>query len=476
MFFRSWSRTQKIIFGILSGAALFGVVTLVLFAALKKPVTVPAVSEDYTDSDTESGMQRKSLSVSSGDFPKRELPAPVVTFREDSDHPMPEEGSVLVLGEPYTIGGTIYSNRQLSAVTVSVSCSHNGQSPYPYRKSVQLTETGTGTYTLTDSNTDNGKSLSELVDFSQFLVGVHTLKVTAACEGARSVEVFRCRFYVAGPDWNEITEENFPDSYPEALSFFKDTKRFLYRSQWVNGRYIMADPEWEKEYITTIQGYPNDEPWLVHVDAVPYFEKAFGFLNTSFLRVHGTNGDTGLVKASNLITEYNGCYVSRFTSSLKSISHHTFGTAVDVNASMDPNKNIAENTAVIDDDVKNHLTFNGLMKAEDITYYDFTYDGSYAPDPNGIPQTCVNYLLYELGFFRAGFGWAHYYKSTSDGMHFCLSEFITYSHEDKDFGLRKVFVYAQPVKPDGPLPSLDPVPYATPVPEETSSPLPSVTP
>lgn len=476
MLFRSWSKTQKTLFGILSGAALLGAVMLILFAVLKKPVSVSVSPDEYAESDPEAGMQRRSWTVSQVSIPKRELPAPVITFKEDPSHPMPEDGSVLALGEPYTIGGTIYSNRQLSTVTVSVSCSHNGQAPYPYRKSVQLTETGTGTYTLTDPNTDNGKALSELVDFSQFLVGVHTLKVTAACEGARSVEVFRCRFYVAGPDWDEITEENFPDSYPEALSFFKDTNRFLYRYQWVNGRYIMADPEWEKEYITTIQGYPNDEPWLVHVDAVPYFEKAFDYLNTSFLRVHGTNGDTGLVRASDLITEYNGCYVSRFTSSLKSISHHTFGTAVDVNASMDPNKNLAENTAVIDEDVKDHLTFNGLMKAGDITYYDFTYDGSYALDPNGIPQTCVNYLLYELGFFRAGFGWAHYYKSTSDGMHFCLSEFITYSHEDKDFGLRKVFVYAPPIKPDEPLPSLDPVPLMTPVPEETSSPLPSVTP
>ena len=480
MHFRSWNKTQKIIFGILSGIALLGVIALVLFAVLRKPDTVhvPAEVSLSLETDAGTGMQKKSWSLSLGNSPKTALPEPVITFREDPERPMPEDGAVLELGETYPIGGTIYSNRMLSSVTVSISCSHNTQPPYPYRKSVQLAETGTGTYSLTDPNTDGRKSLSELVDFSQLLVGVHTLKITAACDGARSVEVFRCRFYVVGPEWNVITEENFPDSYPEALQFFKSTERFLYRYQWVNGRYILADPEWEKEYITTIQAYPNEEPWLVHVDAVPYFQKAFNYLNTSYLRVHGSNGDTGLVKAADLITEYNGCYVSRFTSSLKAISHHTFGTAVDVNASMEPNKNIVENTAVIDEDVKNHLFFNGLMKADDITYYDFTYDGNYPLDPNGIPQTCVNYLLYELGFFRAGFGWAHYYKSTSDAMHFCLSEFITYSHEDKDFGLRKVFVYAQPITLEGPLPSLDPVPSLTAVPDENpaSSPVPSVTP
>ena len=185
----------------------------------------------------------------------------------------------------------------------------------------------------------------------------------------------------------------------------------------------------------------------MHVDAVPYMQKAFEYLETSYVRVHGTNGDTGVIPAIALITEYNGCYVSRFTSSLKSISHHTFGTAVDVNASMQPNKNIAENTKVIDDDVKKHLTYNGILEENGVPYYDYTYDGTYALDPNGVPQTCVNYILYELGFYRAGFLWAHYYRSTSDAMHFCLTEFVTYSHDDRKMGLRKVYEYAPAVRP-----------------------------
>ena len=125
---------------------------------------------------------------------------------------------------------------------------------------------------------------------------------------------------------------------------------------------------------------------------------------------------------------------------------------------MEPNKNSDANTALIDDDVKGHLVYNGILEENGIPYYDFTYDGAYKLDPNGVPETCVNYLLYELGFFRAGFLWAHYYKSTSDAMHFCLSEFVTYNHEHKQYGLRKVYEYAEPVAPD------------TPVPESTSAP------
>ena len=432
-----WSKGRKttlIVLGVFAASCLL---VLIGFFAMRA-VTASGFGRPTGD-DASATSEAWTLSV---DYePRKNVPAPIITFRADPDNPMPEEGYVHPLGETFPIGGTIYSNRRLTAVTVSISCAHNTQKPYPYRQTVRLLpDAGAAGYALDDANTEEGKSLAELVDFSELLVGVHTLKIVASCEGMKSAEIFRTRFYVAGDEWETITKENFPDSYPEALAFFKDTKRFLYRYQWVNGRYILADPEWEKEFITAIEAYPNGEPWNVHIDAVPYFEKAFAYLAASRVRVHGTNGDSGVIKAVDLITEYNGCYVSRFTSSLKAISHHTFGTAVDLNASMEPNKNTPENKAVIDDDVRDHLTYNGIRTEGGVSYYDFTYDGAYPTDPNGIPQTCVNYLLYEFGFYRAGFLWAHYYKATSDGMHFCLSEFVTLKHDGEN-GLRKVFEY-----------------------------------
>lgn len=438
----SWSRGRKILIGVLGGIGLSGLLTLLGFAAFRSVLTgAPAQTAAQTDAPTPTA---KTWTLSVDYVPSTEAPAPLLTFRKDSAYPMPEN-ALLPLGEDYPLGGTVYSNRKLTAVTVSISCSHNVQAPYPYRKTVNLSALETASYRLTDP-IGGGASLSELVDFSELQVGVHTMKIIASCEGMKSVEIYRCRFSVAGEEWETIAKENFSDSHDDALKFFGDEKKFLYRYQWVNGRYILADPEWEAEYITSITGYPDESPWLVHVDAVPYFEKAFDYLNTTYLRVHGTNGDTGVIPAARLITEYNGCYVSRFTSSLKSISHHAFGTAVDVNASMTPNKNVAENKALIADDVKQHLVYNGLVSTDDVIYYDFTYDGTYGSDPNGVPQTCVNYLLYELAFFRAGFEWAHYYKSTSDAMHFCLSEFVTYSHDHKTEGLRKVFVYCEPMR------------------------------
>ena len=464
-----WNKTQKILIVALAGVMLC-VVAVVLVLVTRPAQTATAVDAALNArnsaasaaagyDDPEENVEEISLiedTLVSVQNQATVAPDLALTFLPDAEHPLPEDGAVLKLGEPFSIGGTVYSNYPLDSVGVSISCSHNTKSPYPYRKSVSFRNSRVGVYDLGDSNTDKGVSLSELVDFSELRVGVHTMKINVTVKGMRAVEVARCTFYVVGDEWETITESNFPDSYPEALQFFGgDTDRFLYRYQWVNGRYILADPEWEKTYITELPAYPEAMPWRMHVDAVPYFTDAFSYLETSYLRVHGTNGDTGVIKASDLITEYNGCYVSRFTSSLKAISHHTFGTAVDVNASMTPNKNSDDNTALIDDDVKGHLVYNGISEEDGVPYYDFTYDGSYRNDPNGVPETCVNYLLYELGFFRAGFDWAHYYRSTSDAMHFCLSEFVTYKHEDANFGLRKVYEYAPPVTATSLLPRPD---------------------
>ena len=440
MKFPEWSKKQSILIGALVGVlicAILFVVAVVTHFSSPALTDAPDSSADYEDIEL---IEEGSVSLAAVASPPPDLS---LVFRADDAYPLPEDGAVLKLGGAYTLGGTIYSNYPLDSVTVSITCSHNSKSPYPYRKTVHFKSVGTGVYQLTDTTTDEKRSLSSLLDFSELTVGIHTLKLSAAVKGTRSVEVYRCTFYVLGDEWEMITRDKFPDSYPEALRFFGSEERFLYRYQWVSGRYIVADPEWEKTYITEIVGYPNKMPWQLHVDAVPSFLKAFDYLETSYIRVHGSNGDTGVIKASALITEYNGCYVSRFTSSLKAVSHHAFGTAVDVNASMEPNKNNNANTTLIDDDVKGHLVYNGILEENGVKYYDFTYNGSYRCDPNGVPETCVNYLLYEFGFYRAGFDWAHYYKSTSDAMHFCLSEFVTYKHDDPVHGLRKVTVYVE---------------------------------
>ncbi|MBQ2770846.1 MAG: M15 family metallopeptidase [Clostridia bacterium] len=364
-------------------------------------------------------------------------PAPLLSFSGD----FPQEGAILPLGADHGLSGRISSNYPLISVTLSDTCAYHSDPFYPYSVTLELSpEDQFLSVDLQKSPKVFQPSLDQVFDFSRLTPGVHTLTLSARCAGCEEVHTLEKRsFYILGTEWKKILPEDFNGSFGDAMEFFDDVDRFLYRYQHVDGRYIVADPEWEKTHITSLPGFGGRD-WLVHVDAVPYYERAFAYLRAVHVRIHGTNGDTGVLPLSDLIDTYNGSYVSRFTSSLKTISHHAFGTASDVNARMAPNLNNKENKKIISQAVKNDLAYTGILQEDGLSYYDFTYSGDAALTEDGVPEPVVNYLLYELAFYRAGFEWGHYYVSTSDGMHFTLTDRVRLSHDGKS-GLRKVFSY-----------------------------------
>lgn len=370
-------------------------------------------------------------------------PAPEMTFVADPANPLP--GNRARVTGPYTLSGTVVSNVPITKVSVLLACDYNESGFYPYEKTVTLpVDSGVCSYTLTDAeNTLEGASLNDLVAFEALQNGLHTLILTAYTETQPDPFTLAVhQFFVLNGPWKRLSADDFLNSYDETAAFFGGrTERFLYRYQPGYGRYIVADPDWEDAYITGVQA-DEGAPWLVHVDAVPYYEKAVHYLHTVHVRVHGTNGDTGVLPLMQLIDGYYGSYVSRFTSGKKYVSHHGFGTATDINATMAPNGNTKANQALIHREVDSLLAYNGILTENGIAYYDFTYSGQYACSMAGVPETVVNYLLYELAFYRAGFLWGHYYRTTSDGMHFTLTDQMYYSH-DGGYGLRKVFAYAE---------------------------------
>lgn len=402
------------------------------------------------------------------------LPTPTIapdtefTFAQNERNPLPATNARLAQGQDRPLFGRITCNYPIASVTVSDVCSHNDDALYPYRQTVTL-RPDTTEFSLTSANTLEGASLNEMFDFAVLTPGVHTLTVSAeSTADGETYKVFSVRYYVLSDTWEWIKESDFNGSYEAALKFFGDPKRFVYRYQPVYGRYVVADPDWEETYITKIDG-PTGRKWTVHIDAVPYYEKAFKLLAETYVRVHGTNGDTGVLQLTTLVGSYSGTYVSRLTSSKKTISHHAFGTASDINSEMPPNLNQPVNIDLINDEVRNLLGYNGILTEGGQQYYDFTYAGSYPNAPCGVPQTVINYILYELAFYRAGFLWGHYYKSTSDGMHFTLSDNIVIQHDSKD-GLRKVFSYIEDAA--SPVPAAPAA--ATPSPDAAATMLPLV--
>jgi hypothetical protein len=377
--------------------------------------------------------------------PTARIPS-VLTFDESADAPMPKDKGRLAFGKGFKLRGTVQSNYPLTSVSLEINCAYSEDPRYPYVQQVTFDpERAVYSYPLDDALTMEGVSLDSLTQFSALDVGIHTLRLFATSTGQeRPEKIFETKFYILDTKWNTIQKSDFSNnSYETALNFFKEKQAFLYRYQWVDARYIVADPDWEDQYIISYDCLPGREPWRIHKTALPYYKVASYYLNNVHVRVSGTSGDSGVLLLRDLIDTYNGSYCSRFTSSEKSISHHAFGTATDLNGGMGANDLQKENIALINTEVRDFLVYNGIKSEDGVSYYDYTYTGdSLIWLYRGIPETVINYILYELAFYRAGFQWGHYYVSTSDGMHFTLTDNIRISHDGNE-GLRKVFDYSE---------------------------------
>ena len=374
----------------------------------------------------------------------------VLTFDESADDPLPASSSRIAFGRGYKLRGQVQSNYPLTSVSLEINCAYSEDPRYPYVQQVTFDPANlVYTYPLDDALTREGVSLDSLAQFASLDVGIHTLRLYATSAGQPTPEkLFETTFYILSDQWNTIQKSDFSNnSYQTALNFFKEKDAFLYRYQWVDARYVVADPDWESNYILSYDCLPGRESWRIHKNALPYYQAASYYLNNVHVRVSGTNGDSGVLLLRDLIDTYNGSYCSRFTSSQKSISHHAFGTATDLNGGMGANDNLKENIALINGEVRNFLTYNGIKTENGVSYYDYTYTGdSLLWVFQTIPETVINYIIYELAFYRAGFQWGHYYVSTSDGMHFTLTDNIRINHDGND-GLRKVFDYCETYTP-----------------------------
>ncbi len=402
-------------------------------------------------------------------------PSPVgredIQFQPCAEVPPLTNGDVLQQGLDFNIHGSIYTDSPITSVTAKLASTGGG-------KTVSATVTFLPESNVTDYSLaskvepQGGKSLDTLFDISRLRAGQYQFTLSAATvEQPEPVVLLTAACEIAVEKKHILTQNQFDDNFFDASEFFGgDTEKFLFRYTAKDGRYIATDAEWREAHIVV------SSLGRVHIDALPNFEAANHYLENAYVRVSVFNYKTGKMIVGDvlLLKDLVGkavTYVPRFQSNLDYISHHTFGTAIDVNDDLYPNKNKPSNHDLIGDDVKNHLTYNGILTDESgVQYYDFTYDGTYPARFLKLPKTIVNYLLYELAFFRAGFEWGFYYETTCDAMHFMLTENDINRHMHSDIGLRKVYDYIEPEwtyvptpspTPDvsqPPSPALDPTP------------------
>jgi len=366
-----------------------------------------------------------------------------VTFIEDAELRLPNMDENLPFGQRFNLYGLVQSTEPLVSITLTIDHMETENPLYPYVTTIMFDPAHNITsYSLEDAYSPVNKvSLNDSVYFDQLLPGRHSFTLSASTETLDNVMLVSNDFIVnEQSEWLQLYSNNFRNNYLKALAFFKEPERFLFKYKFAEGHHITTDPEWVKKYITSIEGV-NERTWKVHVDAIPYFKKAARYLENTYVRVQGNGHDSGIIKLTELIKTFNGSYNSRFVTDKTFISHHAFGTAADFNAEMVPNNNDIGNHAIIKHEVGDCLKFNGIIENGRKSYYDFTYTGEWQEYYKEVPTSVINYLLYELAFYRAGFGWGYYYAHTCDAMHFTLTERDISEHSDADTGLRKVFKY-----------------------------------
>lgn len=356
---------------------------------------------------------------------------------ESENVPLPAEGEVLAQGEHWNFHGTVESTSALLSVSVTVENPMSDSTVYPYQKTVTFDPAAdVRAYTLTSADTLEARALSELVNCTNFKEGLHEITIAAtSAEFPEGVTLANVSFTVTKMDIRPLTQNKFRENYLYALSFFGAPERFMYNYTPGKEWSVNIEESWRETYLT------KSSLGRCHVDALGQMEQAYAYMQNTRVRVRGANGDSGVIQLYKLVGK-EATYNPRFVKSLRYVSHHSFGTAIDVNDDLYPNKNSTENWERIRADVQEHLVYNGILTDESGSYYDFTYDGSYTGRLAGVPYTVVNYLLYELAFYRAGFFWGYYYPHTCDAMHFSLSERPASLHDAADTGLRKVFTYA----------------------------------
>ncbi len=394
-------------------------------------------------------MKKAAVAMLKNAVGRTEDAAPVgrvgIQFQPCYEVPLPAQGEKLQRALDFNIHGSIYTDSPLTNVTAAFTNKSSSGDSATATVTFDPAANVTSYSLVSKSEPIEGKSLDALMDASKLKKGTYTFTITAATSGQSSpTTLYTAEVTVEEPDAFHLTQNKFDDNYSEALAFFQgDTTQFLF-NYWLRGadRDISTATEWRDRCLV-------DSPFggRCHIKALPYFQKAKEYTENTYIKVdvlhrNGTVREGKVMLLKTIMDNDASPYVPRFQSNMEYVSHHCLGTAIDVNETLYPNLNIITNHELIGDDVRDHLTYNGIQTDEDgQQYYSFYYDGEYTSLYKRVPKTIVNYLLYELAFYRAGFQWGFYYETACDAMHFMLSENDPAKHMDSDVGLRKVYTY-----------------------------------
>lgn len=357
--------------------------------------------------------------------------------------PLPANDQQLERERDYNLHAAIYASSALASVTATLM----PKDEKAKEQSVTVTfdpASDIRRWSIDESwPTVEQTSLNEGLNFALCNAGRWVFTISAAtADHPESVLLYTSTFEIIKVQKHRLNQNVFDDNWDEAYAFFGgDTEQFLpvyYLSNSSSPEFISVENAWRNTYLVKSELHGA----RVHKAALPHFNKAAEYLKTSYVLINTPKYATARPLLLDKLVGNTGTYVPRFQKNQEFISHHTLGTAVDINSKTFPNTNNKANQELIGTDVRDYLQFDGIgVDEKGLQYYEFTYTGDYRTYTQRIPNTIINYLIYELAFYRAGFSWGYYYETTCDAMHFMLTEVDINKHIDSDVGLRKVYEY-----------------------------------
>lgn len=423
-----------------TGEAYEAPVTAVPAEQTDEATSAPDVTAEPTAEQTAAPTSAPTTAPTAAATPTQTTGDGSITFSESASLPLPGYyGEDIPYGQPFCFGGVVKSSAPILSVSAVITSSSGVNKTYTVSFAASDNKTSVELVDRTFPSSGNN-SLTAKVKFQELAAGTYTFSLYASTTASTGVLLKSRQFKIVSSEWKQLISNNLRNNYAYALSFFGSRDQFMFRYKWADGRNITVESSWMSSHFTSVTS-PSGGTWYVHKLAAPKFNQAINYMKNTYVRVSGGGYDSGVIKLSTLIASFDGILNTRFVSDRTFVSHHAFGTAIDLNASMDANVNVISNRNLIKTEVRDHLVYNGIKEYNGVKYYDFTYNGSHASHYKGVPTTVVNYLLYELAFYRAGFSWGYYYDHACDGMHFAVSEMSPDIHNTSGRSLRKVYSY-----------------------------------
>ena len=335
---------------------------------------------------------------------------------------MPREGEQVALGQAIGLEGMIDSSTPIRDVKVIVFDS-NGN--IELETEAEQADLGGTSYVLYGYDT----SITTKAPFSKLTEGNKCLRLICSNEEENNVVLWEANFTIS--EWVKLTESEIHGIFIDDLKEFFGNNDYLFTYKVTKraGRGITISDEWTDKYIVSVTF--NRRSYSVNKLSLDRFTRAFEYIKNSYVHFTYNDGTSG-VFCLNDIQEYNladGAFVPRFQDmSMNVISHHSFGTAIDLNSTLEVNKIKVDENGVdtnwnLISAALTRLSYEGLKTVSGReNVYCFKYDGNKPTTGRAVPDALVNYLWHELAFAREGFSWGGYFGNGSDAMHFTLTE------------------------------------------------------